>query len=355
MPIQNKANKPRLVISMGDPAGIGPEVIIKALQDKKLAARIQPLVIGDPEVMKRAAKICRSKIRIFPVKEVAEADFKPGILSVWNISHPFFRERGQYKEIIIPRGGIMPGKWSPYTGKVSYIAVEYATKFVLDQKADAIVTAPICKQAWHAAGVFFSGHTEVIGRLTKTKDFAMMFMDGKFRLVLVTIHEPLAQVPKLITRQRIIKITHIAAKELQERFNIKQPRIAVAGLNPHAGEAGIIGQEEIREIIPAIQDLAHNRRFEITGPYSPDALFINDKKRLFDLIVCMYHDQGLIPFKMAAIHRGVNVTAGLPIIRTSPDHGTAFDLAGKGRAQAGSMSAALSLAADMVVNSRKKG
>ncbi len=326
---------------MGDPAGIGPEVIIKSLQDKKLAARIRPLVVGDPEVIRQAVKICHADIQVIPVKELSQVEFRPGHLPVWHHS--------------IPHSRIKPGKWTPYTGRISYKAVERAVKFVLNQEADAVVTAPICKQAWHAAGVFLSGHTEFLGRLTKTRDFAMMFVDGKFRLVLVTIHEPIARVPKLITRQRIIKIIHIAVKELQERLNIKQPRIAVAGLNPHAGEAGIFGREEIREIIPAIRDLAHNKRFKVTGPYSPDTLFTNDIMRSFDLIVCMYHDQGLIPFKMEAIHRGVNITAGLPIIRTSPDHGTAFDLAGKGLAQAGSMSAALSLAADMVINSRPKG
>ncbi len=331
---------------MGDPAGIGPEVIIKALQDNKIAKRIRPLVVGDPEVMRRAAEICRSKIRIFPVKEISEVQFRPEILPVWPISLSSSRERDRK---------IRPGRWTPYTGRTSYAAVERAVKFVLNQEADAVVTAPICKQAWRAAGVIFSGHTEFLGRLTKTRDFAMMFVDGKFRLVLVTIHEPLARVPKLITRQRICKIINIAAKELQESFNIRRPRIAVAGLNPHAGEAGIFGREEIREIIPAIRDLAQNKRIKVTGPYSPDTLFNNNITRSFDLIVCMYHDQGLIPFKMAAIHRGVNVTAGLPIIRTSPDHGTAFDLAGKGLAHAGSMSAALSLAADMVLNLLRKG
>ncbi len=346
MPIRNKTYKPRLAISMGDPAGIGPEVIIKALQDNKIAKRIRPLVVGDPEVMRRAAEICRSKIRIFPVKEISEVQFRPEILPVWPIALSFSRERDSR---------IRPGRWTPYTGRISYAAVERAVKFVLNQEADAVVTAPICKQAWRAAGVIFSGHTEFLGRLTKTRDFAMMFVDGKFRLVLVTIHEPLARVPKLITRKRIYKIVNIAAKELQESFNIRRPRIAVAGLNPHAGEAGIFGREEIREIIPAIRDLSHNKRIKVTGPYSPDTLFNNDITRSFDLIVCMYHDQGLIPFKMEAIHRGVNLTAGLPIIRTSPDHGTAFDLAGKGQAHAGSMSAALSLAADMIVNSRQKG
>lgn len=330
--------QPCLAISMGDPAGIGPEIILKALADPGVRQRIRPVLVGDPDVLRSAASICKVKARL-------EAVAKAG---------PFPAGRDVIPVIPAPvRGKTAPGRWTQATGRASLAAVTKAAHLVLEGKADALVTAPICKEAWQAAGAAEHGHTEYLARLTRTKKFAMMFVGGPFRLVLATIHEPLAAVPRLLTRARIRSICLLAARELQLRFGLARPKIAVAGLNPHAGENGLLGKEEQRIIGPVVRSLQAYPDFEISGPYPPDTLFAQALQGRWDLVVCMYHDQGLIPFKMLALHTGVNVTAGLPIIRTSPDHGTAFDLAGTGRANPGSIIAAIRTAAEMVLNQRK--
>jgi 4-hydroxythreonine-4-phosphate dehydrogenase len=333
---------PKLVISMGDPAGIGPEIIVKALRNMKDLRRVRLAVVGEPGVMERAVRVCRGRMKITPVNQFPDQP--------WS---------GKRLPVLSPWPGpldIAPGHWSKTSGESSYVAVKLATELCLRGQADALVTAPICKEAWHAAGVRFPGHTELLTSLTKTRSqVAMMFVNGPFRLILVTIHEPLARVPQLLTRSRITRILQIGAEELRHHFGIRTPHIAVAGFNPHAGEAGLFGQEEIRIIRPALRSLEKQGGMRLTGPLPPDTLFAEALHgEGFDLIACMYHDQGLIPFKMLALHQGVNVTAGLPIIRTSPDHGTAFDLAGTGRANAGSMEAAIRTALEMASRERRQ-
>ncbi len=332
---------PRLAISMGDPAGIGPEVIVRALADPRVAAGLRPLVVGDPEVLQRAVRTCRVPLHVAPVDTVPSRPLERGVLPVLTT--------GRSARLV------MPGRWSRTTGAASLAAVDRAAALVRSGDADALVTAPICKQAWRSAGAKAPGHTEYLARLTQTKEYAMMFVGGPFRLVLATIHEPLARVPGLLTADLIVRVALCGVRELQRRFGLKRPRLAVAGLNPHAGEGGIFGDEERRAVAPAVRRLARHRDLTVTGPLAPDTLFAQAREGRWDLIVCMYHDQGLIPFKLLALHSGVNVTAGLPIIRTSPDHGTAFDLAGTGRADPGSMAAALRTAAEMVKQERRQG
>ena len=210
--------------------------------------------------------------------------------------------------------------------RVGYI--KKAVELALRRQVDGIVTAPISKEALKMAGFKWPGHTEMLADLTNTKDYAMMLVGGPLRVILVTIHTALKNVPDLITRQRIIKTIRLAKKAC-DMLRIKKPRIAVAGLNPHAGEAGIFGDEEIKKIIPAVKE-AIKEGIPVSGPYPPDTIFHKAYKGEVDIIVCMYHDQGLIPLKMIAFDKGVNVTVGLPFVRTSPDHGTAYDIAWKG-------------------------
>ena len=224
--------------------------------------------------------------------------------------------------------------------------VKYITKAVelaLNKDVAGMVTAPISKESLSLAGYSWPGHTELLAELTGAKDFAMMFVSRKLRVILCTIHMPLKDVPKKITKHTVLKTIGLALKGA-ELLGIKDPEIAVAGLNPHAGESGVMGKEEIRSIIPAIKAVQKDG-VDVSGPYPPDVVFHKAYNGEFDMVVCMYHDQGLIPFKMLAFDTGVNMTVGLPIIRTSPDHGTAFDIAWQNRADPTSMIEAIKLAA----------
>ena len=222
-----------------------------------------------------------------------------------------------------------------------------AVELALNKKVDGIVTAPISKEALKMAGMKWHGHTEMLAKLTNTKDYAMMLVGEPLRVILVTIHTPLRSVPDMITRESVLKTIKLAKKAC-DMLGIENPRIAVAGLNPHAGEAGIFGSEESNAIIPAIED-AKKLGIPVAGPYPPDTVFNKAYNGEIDMVVCMYHDQGLIPLKMIAFDRGVNVTVGLPIIRTSPDHGTAYDIAWKGIANPSSMLEAIKLAARLEI------
>jgi 4-hydroxythreonine-4-phosphate dehydrogenase len=241
------------------------------------------------------------------------------------------------------------GKNRP-TAEAGRACVRYINKAVglaLSKQVDGIVTASISKEALKMAGFKWPGHTEMLAESTNTKDYAMMLIGGPLRVILVTIHTALRNVPDLITKQKIVKTIRLAKKAC-DMLKIKNPRIAVAGLNPHAGEAGIFGSEEIKKIIPAIKSVL-KEGIPVSGPYPPDTVFHKAYKGEVDIIVCMYHDQGLIPLKMIAFDSGVNVTIGLPFVRTSPDHGTAYDIAWKGIANPSSMIEAIKLAAKLSI------
>ncbi|HEX8948828.1 MAG TPA: 4-hydroxythreonine-4-phosphate dehydrogenase PdxA, partial [Dissulfurispiraceae bacterium] len=234
------------------------------------------------------------------------------------------------------------GRPSSEGGRASVAYIKKSVELALCGDADAIVTAPITKESLKMAGFKWPGHTELLAELTGAKDYAMVLTGGPLRVILVTIHTALKNVPSLVTRERVLK-TIMLAKKTCDMLGIKAPRVAVAGANPHAGEAGMFGSEEIDEIAPAIRE-AQALGIPVSGPYPADTLFHKAYQGEFDIIVCMYHDQGLIPLKMIAFDKGVNATIGLPIIRTSPDHGTAYDIAWQGVANPSSMVEAIKLA-----------
>jgi 4-hydroxythreonine-4-phosphate dehydrogenase len=318
----------KLSITMGDPAGVGPEIIIKAINSSEVRNHCYPLVIGDAHIMEEALSLLKLPIRLRIIKSPDES--RPSAKTIE------FINTGMIKKFIKNKPTAEGGK-----SCVSYI--KKAVEFALSKQVDGIVTAPISKESLKMAGFKWPGHTEMLADLTNTKDYAMMLVGGPLRVILVTIHTALKNVPNLITKHRVLKTIRLAKKTC-DMLSIKNPRIAVAGLNPHAGEAGIFGDEEIRKIIPAVKE-AQKEGINVSGPYPPDTVFHKAYKGDVDIVVCMYHDQGLIPLKMLAFDKGVNVTIGLPFVRTSPDHGTAYDIAWKGIANPSSMIEAIKVAA----------
>jgi 4-hydroxythreonine-4-phosphate dehydrogenase len=284
--------KPRVAITTGDPAGIGPEVAAKAAADARVLAVCDPVVYGPAD----------------------GARFPAGVLSA-------------------------------EAGRAAYDIIVHAVDDAQRGVVQAIATAPVNKEAFRLAGLHWSGHTDLLGHLTGAPDIAMMFYSEALRVVLATVHIALAEVPAALTRQVMEKTIALTARELP-RFGVAAPRIAVAGLNPHAGEHGLFGREEEEAITPAI-DACRRRGIDVSGPYPGDTVFVRARKGDFDVVIACYHDQGLIPVKLVAFGQAVNVTLGLPIVRTSVDHGTAFDIAGKGIADPESMIAAVLLAAKL--------
>ena len=288
---------PRVAITIGDPAGIGPEIAAKAAADPRVLEVCTPVLYG----------------RIY----------SPGVVA---------------------------GTLSAEAGRTAYGAIVAAVEDVLAGEVDAVATAPINKEAFALAGLPWRGHTELLAHLTGAASVAMMFHADALRVVLATIHEPLASVPRLLTREVVERVIRLAARELP-RFGFSLPRLGMCGLNPHAGEGGVLGDEEQRVIEPAIAACAGDG-IRVAGPYPADTLFVRASRGEFDAVIACYHDQGLIPVKLLAFGKAVNVTLGLPIIRTSVDHGTAFDIAGKNKADPGSMIEAVRLAARLASAAR---
>jgi len=320
----------KLVITMGDPGGVGPEIILKALNSSEARNYCIPIVIGDASIIEEALNLLKLNLQLRLIKSPEES-----------------MPTCQYRFIEVIHMGMIKkfkkNKPTAESGKACVSYIKKAVEFSLEKRVDGIVTAPISKEALKIAGLKWPGHTELLADLSKTKDYAMMLVGGPLRVILVTIHTALKNVPDLVTRGRVLKTIRLAKKAC-DMFKIKNPRIAVAGLNPHAGEAGIFGDEEKKKIIPAIRE-AIKEGIPISGPYPPDTIFYKAYKNEVDVIVCMYHDQGSIPLKMIAFDKGVNVTIGLPFVRTSPDHGTAYDIAWKGVANPSSMIEAIKVAA----------
>ncbi|MDI6801369.1 MAG: 4-hydroxythreonine-4-phosphate dehydrogenase PdxA [Thermodesulfovibrionales bacterium] len=306
----------KIAITIGDPAGIGTEIVMKALMSHETAGICEPIIIGDLAILEETIERLNMPIDLNSLK----------LINTYEIKDRDFQKCKPTAE-----GG---------RACVSYI--KKAVELALNKSVDAIVTAPITKAALKMAGFKWPGHTELLAELTGTKDYAMMFYSDSLKLILATIHTALRNVPALINKKRVLK-SIIFAKKSCDMLGIENPRIAVSGLNPHAGESGIFGDEEIREITPAIEE-AQSMGIPVSGPYPADVIFHKAYKGEFDIIVCMYHDQGLAPFKMIAFDTGVNMTVGLPIIRTSPDHGTAYDIAWKGIANPSSIIEAIKLA-----------
>lgn len=300
---------------MGDPSGIGPEVVLKALASPRVYGLADFLLIGDGRVLDAAARRFGMKMR-------------PDLLDLRNVPPGIFRF----------------GVSDPAFGRASVEYLDSAIRIIAGGAADCLVTGPINKRSILSAGFRgFQGHTEYLAEKTGTDRCAMMFVGRELKITLVTRHIALADVGRAITPAGVLKAIGLTHMYLRKYFGIREPRIGVSGLNPHAGEGGVFGSDEARAIIPAIRTAARTMR-SVSGPYPPDVIFHDALKGRFDAVIAMYHDQGLIPFKLLYFKDGVNLTLGLPFVRTSPDHGTAFDIAGKGVADPSSTIEAIRLA-----------
>jgi len=324
---------PLIAVSMGDPAGIGPEICLRLLSQRQSFAEYRPVVIGDATVLKEVANRCQIPLDC----QVVSLQQMP--------QHDWFATDGGIIDLglISPRT-VRPGQITQGSGAASFAYVEAGIALVKSKKLDALVTAPIHKEAWKKANVPFPGHTEMLADRTGTDDFCMMMCSPYFSCSLVTTHVGLGQVIPMLTTESIVKVTQLTHQSLLRILGYP-PKLVMLGLNPHAGEGGLFGnQEEERIIIPALE-IAQQRGIQITGPLPADTAFIPSIREATDGYICMYHDQGLIPFKAFNFDSGVNITLGLPIIRTSVDHGTAFDIAWQGVADWASLRAAAELAA----------
>ncbi len=327
--------RPIIGITMGDPVGIGPEIILSALSDPSLYNICRPLVFGDLKILQTAKQTTQSTLDIKVVNAPDAGGWTCGRIDVLNISD------------LDPSGAV----WGKPTVETGRAMVEYITRAVdmaMDGHINAVVTCPINKKAMQQAGFDFQGHTDLLAKRTKSFEYAMMLAGSRLRIVLVTIHTALKNVPDLLSEEKIFGKIKMADRSLNELFGIEKPRIAVSALNPHAGESGLFGNEEETVIRPAVEK-ARKKGIDASGPFPSDTLFYHAQKGRFDAVVCMYHDQGLIPFKMIHFTDGVNTTLGLPIIRTSVDHGTAYDIAGSGTADPGSLTAAIKMATEQVL------
>lgn len=321
-------SRPILGITMGDPAGIGPEIAAKALAHKKVYEIAKPILVGDAQIIARAADIAKVNLKVRAVSRVSESIFEHGVMDVLDLKN-------------VNIGTLEYGKVSSMAGKAAFETVVKVIALAMDGQIDATVTGPINKESLNQAGYPYSGHTEIFAEYTKTKKYTMLLVEGAMRVVHISTHVSLKRACELVKKERILEVIQLA-DDVCKRLGIVKPAVGVAGLNPHSGEGGLFGDEEEKEIIPAIEQ-ARSLGIDAEGPVPADTLFSKTKGGQYDIAVAMYHDQGHIPVKVTGFVfnnqtqrwesvRGVNITLGLPIIRTSVDHGTAFDQAGKGTA-----------------------
>jgi 4-hydroxythreonine-4-phosphate dehydrogenase len=323
---------PRIAITMGDPAGIGPEVVLKAVAEAEIRRVCVPLIIGDAQLLAHTARTLdlQSGYDIVRQGEPLPAELsEPIIFHLDNIN-----------------GTIEPGVESGAAGKAAGGYIEAAVELCAAGSVDAIATAPINKRSLFLGGYSYPGHTEFLAQLTGSEEYAMAFVAANLRIVLISTHVPLAEAIRMVKSERIIRTIRLANRELR-RWGIAQPRLAMAALNPHGAEGGLFGMEETSEIAPAIETCRDQDEINVQGPYSADTVFLRASRGEFDAVIACYHDQAMIPVKCLSFGEAVNVTLGLPFIRTSVDHGTAFDIAGKGIAEHSSMVAAIKLAAEL--------
>jgi 4-hydroxythreonine-4-phosphate dehydrogenase len=327
-----KSDKPKIGITLGDCNGIGPEVVIKALHDTRLLAFITPVIYGSTRCLSFYKKMFN--LEDFSYSQVkGKGQFIPKVINVVNC----------WEDTI----EITPGKPSQVTGKAALLSLKQAAQDLKEGLLDALVTAPVDKSTIHSEEFPFRGHTEFLADYFGTSDYLMLMVSHNLRVGLVTEHLPVKEIPLMITRERVTIKLMILEQTLQKDLGIAKPKIAMLGLNPHAGDGGLIGQEEEAILRPVISEMKNKGKL-VYGPFAADGFFASGQHARYDGILAMYHDQGLIPFKTLAFESGVNFTAGLPVIRTSPDHGTGYSIAGKNQAHEGSMRQAIYTAMDIV-------
>ncbi len=332
--------RPRIGITVGDPAGIGPEVALKAVCTQEILSICTPILIGAIDYLKHWAGSFELRTDFNVIEAGSPLPLHSEIPLIYNLNN-------------VPAMLAM-GREQAIAGKAAGEYIEAAVGLCLKEELDAITTAPINKSALHLGGYDFPGHTEMLAHLTDTTDFAMSFVAPNLRVALLTTHLSLADAIRQVKQQPLQNLIRLVDREMK-RFGFAQPRIAVAALNPHGGEGGMFGKEESTEMLPAINHCRDSEKIEVSGPYSGDTIFVRAAKGEFDIVISCYHDQGLIPIKCFAFGEAVNVTLGLPLIRTSVDHGTAFDIAGQGKAEHASMMIAIRLAVEMAINSKTSG
>lgn len=341
--------KPILAITMGDPAGIGPEIIVKSLDMPETYEKCRPVVTGDAKVMEWAVKQMGANLKVNAIKDVKDAKFEHGTIDVVDLE-------------CVDMSTFQPGVVQPQCGNAAFVAIKKAIDLAMAGDVDGTVTAPLNKEALHKGGHNFDGHTEIYAHFTGTKKYAMLLADKFMRVIHVSTHVSLREACDRVKKDRIIEVTELIDDACRQ-FGIENPRIGIAGLNPHASDNGLFGWEEEKEIIPAVKELSA-RGFNVDGPVPPDTLFAKAKCGKYDGCVAMYHDQGHIPFKVVGFNwnketgkmdsaQGVNITLGLPIIRVSVDHGTAFDVAGKGVASPEALLLSIDYATRMAQNRKK--
>tara|TARA_B100001123_G_scaffold451305_1_gene630299 strand:+ start:79644 stop:80624 length:981 start_codon:yes stop_codon:yes gene_type:complete len=320
---------------MGDAAGTGPEIITKTLTDEGIRNGCRPIVIGDADIMKAALKITGMPGRVRSILNISEAEWAKDTIEVFDLQN-------------IDLGRLIRGEVNIGAGQAAYEYIKEAANLCQQGEADGMVTSAINKESLNKAGHHFDGHTELLAKLCGIPNVTMMLVVDKLRICHVSTHVSLRKALDRVRPERILKVIELAREGIKE-LGIDNPHIAIAGLNPHAGENGLFGDEEVKYIQPAIEE-AISRDYRVSGPYPGDTIFFRALQGHFDGVVAMYHDQGHVAAKMLGIWRGVNVTLGLPIIRTSVEHGTSFDKAGKGTADPRSMNEAIKLATSMVMN-----
>lgn len=339
-------NRKRIGITMGDPAGIGAEVIVKAMQNKEVYEKCIPVVVGDKACMEDALRFCGSDLKLRLIDSVEEAVGEYGVIDL--ISLGFFDNKGwEYK------------KPSAECGDASFQYIVHAIALANERRIDAVITAPINKEALHLGGHAYSGHTEIFADYTNTRDYAMLLASGNLRVIHVSTHVALREACNRVKKERVLKVIRLAHEGMR-LLGYQNPVIGVAGLNPHCSENGLFGHEEAEEIIPAVE-AARAEGMNVVGPEAPDTVFVKAMGGKFDIVVAMYHDQGHIPLKLSGFRldpktntyssmSGINCTIGLPIIRSSVDHGTAYGKAGEGRANEESMLDAIFAGIEMAKN-----
>jgi 4-hydroxythreonine-4-phosphate dehydrogenase len=319
---------PLIAVTMGDPAGIGPEIVARTFAKEGFRDRSCAFVVGDLAILERATKLLGLPLRVNAISEPEEAAFEPGTVDVLAVGE-------------LP-GDLPFGRLDARAGDAAFRYLEKATNLASAGRVGAIATAPLNKEAMHLAGHKYPGHTEILAELTGTEDYAMMLVTDELKVIHVSTHVSLREAIERVRPERELAVILLAYTSLR-KLGVENPRVAVAGLNPHAGENGLFGTEDAERIRPAVE-AAVEEGIEATGPWPPDTVLMRARRGEFDVVVVQYHDQGHIPVKLMGFDTGVNVTVGLPFFRTSVDHGTAFDIAGTGKADHASMRAAIDLA-----------